>query len=128
METTWGPHWAAGPTPSGSTRACPDTDQRLRQQLAEVFQSSLDGKGGGSSPDRPGERWEPEAGAAGCWLPPHSSRFRMLRAEQDPSPAGRESSGLCSQESAEPPRAPPAGLRPGASRPAQSASVVSAAV
>ena len=53
METTWGPRWAARPTPSGSTRACPDTDQRLRQQLAEVFQSSLDGKGGGSSPAGP---------------------------------------------------------------------------
>lgn len=111
----WRPHWPAGPTPPGSTRACPDADQRFRQQLAEVFQSSLDGKRGGSSPARPRERWEREAGAARCWLPPRSSRSRVLRAEQDPSPAGRESSRLCSQESTEPPRAPPEGLRTGAS-------------
>ena len=119
METTWGPRWAAGPTPSGSTRACPDTDQRLRQQLAEVFQSSLDGKGGGSSPARPRERWEREAGAARCWLPPRSSRLPVLRAEQ-----GWESSGLCSQDSAGPPQGGPRGAPARSIRPAQSASVV----
>lgn len=38
------------PLPPGSTRGCPDTVQRLRQQWAEVIQSSLDAREEAGSP------------------------------------------------------------------------------
>ena len=45
------------PLPPGSTRGCPDTVQRLRQQRAEVIQSSLDARERGGQPSHvPGEQ------------------------------------------------------------------------